>query len=95
MTYIIDIDGTICEEGPVFERSLAKPLRGAVEKVNWIYNTGNIVIFFTARGWQEYKMTEFWLKEHGFLYHQLICGKPIGDKYVDDRSTNSLNNVKS
>ena len=86
MKLVFDLDGTICEERSVFERSLAKPIEGALEFVNKAYDCGEHIIIFTARGWAEYNMTYAWLKENGFKFHQLICGKPIADILYDDRA---------
>ena len=82
----IDIDGTICTEEKTFERSLAQPLKGALEAVNKFYNEGHTVVFYTARGWEQYRMTKAWLDEYGFKYHQLQMGKPIADIFIDDRA---------
>ncbi len=82
----IDVDGTICTEEKTFERPLAKPLAGAVEKVNQLYEKGHTIIFWTSRGWEQYKVTKDWLDKHGFKFHQLLMGKPIGDIFIDDRA---------
>jgi hydroxymethylpyrimidine pyrophosphatase-like HAD family hydrolase len=86
MTVVFDIDGTIAEETPTFERCLASPIEGAKEKMNILYDTGVTIIIYTARGWAEYKMTKRWLDDNGFKYHQLIMGKPIYDVWYDDRA---------
>ena len=82
----IDIDGTICTEEHTFERPLAKPLLGAVEAVSMLKKNGNTIIFWTARGWEQYKVTKVWLENHGFIYDQLVMGKPIVDMMIDDRA---------
>lgn len=86
MKYVIDIDGTVAEELPTFQRCLAKPLPGAVESINKLYDNGHKIIFYSARSWNEYEATEDWLKRYGFKYHQLILGKPAGDFWIDDRA---------
>lgn len=86
MQIIIDIDGTICTEEKTYSRSMAKPLKKAVESVNKIYDKGHTVILYSARSWVEYEMTYDWLQKHGFKYHQLILGKPVGDVWIDDRA---------
>lgn len=90
MKVVLDIDGTICQEMPTFEKVLAPPIPGALEFVNKLYDEGNTIIFFTARGWEQYKLTEFWLQNLGFKYHLLICGKPIADVFIDDKSFKSF-----
>jgi predicted mannosyl-3-phosphoglycerate phosphatase (HAD superfamily) len=86
MNIIIDIDGTVCEEKPTFERALAKPLCGAVDSVNSLYDAGNTIIFYSSRSWAEYNLTKDWLDTNGFKYHQLVLGKPGGEVWIDDRA---------
>ena len=82
---VIDIDGTICEEVPTFQKSIAKIKRNAVKNINKLYKD-NTIILYTARGWAEYKMTESWLKTNKVNYHLLMCGKPIYDIWIDDKA---------
>ena len=85
-TIAIDIDGTICTEERTFDRSLATPLEGAVEALALLKKNNNTVILWTARGWEQYKVTIKWLNDHCFEYDQLIMGKPIMDLFIDDRA---------
>ena len=63
--------------------------KDVIKKINKLYDEGNIIKFFTARGnltkvdWRE--ITENQLKDWGVKYHSLIFGKPFGDIYIDDR----------
>ena len=86
MVIMIDIDGTICTEERPLDRPLAKPLPGAVKAVNRMVDEGNIVVFWTGRGWDQYRVTKHWLDEHGFRYAQLLMGKPIANLIIDDRA---------
>jgi len=86
MRIAIDIDGTICPESPTFEKVMAVPYPKALEEINKWHEEGHEIIFFTARGWEQYKVTEYWLQSNGFKYNRLIRGKPIYDKIIDDRS---------
>lgn len=92
MQIIIDLDGTICTEEKTFSRSLAKPIAGAVESINSLYEKGNTIIIYSARSWMEYEVTSHWLNQNGVKYHQLILGKPIGDVWIDDRAIKFNNN---
>ena len=91
MKYVIDIDGTICEEvGKVIGR---KPYKGRIEKINKLYDEGHIIVYITARGLksgrgeQYYRpITEQQLKEWGCKYHELIFKSHDVDVLVDDRS---------
>ena len=85
-TIAIDIDGTICTEEKTFERPMAKPLKRAVDALRLLKNNNNIIILWTARGWEQYRMTKTWLEQHGFVYDQLVMGKPIVDLMIDDRA---------
>jgi uncharacterized HAD superfamily protein len=86
MQIIIDLDGTVCSEERTFERALACPHEGAMEAVNRLFDAGHTVIIYSARGWGEYRMTKDWLDRHGFKYHSLVLGKPVGDVWIDDRA---------
>lgn len=86
MKIAIDIDGTICKECGTFDKVIEKPFDDAKKEINEWFEQGHEIIFFTARGWEQYKVTEYWLKLHGFKYDRLICGKPIYDIIIDDRS---------
>ncbi len=86
MVILIDIDGTICPEGPPRDRPRAKPLPGAVQAVNRLTDEGHVVVLWTGRGWDEYVATKTWLDEHGFKYAQILMGKPIANLIIDDRA---------
>lgn len=86
MQIIIDLDGTICTEEKTYSRSMAKPIMGAVKAVNDLFDSGNTIIIYSSRSWQEYEMTQHWLKQYNVRYTQLILGKPIGEVWIDDRA---------
>ncbi len=88
MQIIIDLDGTICTEEKTYSRALAKPINGAVDHINKLYDGGNIIIIYSARTWMEFEMTTDWLRKNNIKYHQLVLGKPIGDVWIDDRAIN-------
>jgi len=78
--FIVDIDGTICENIPneegIERMRTAKPFNDSIEHVNRLFDEGNRICFFTARREEHRKVTEQWLKEHGVKYHDLIFNKP-------------------
>lgn len=88
MRYVFDLDGTICEEMPTFERFLANPKQAVVDKINTLYENGHTIIIFTARSWAEYDITKQWLEKYCISYDLLMCGKVIYDVWVDDRALN-------
>jgi uncharacterized HAD superfamily protein len=82
--YLIDIDGTICDDIPNEEpeRMLtASRYDDALETINTWFNEGHIITFFTSRVEEHRIVTEQWLKENGFNYHALLMGKPRGGNY--------------
>jgi hypothetical protein len=86
MQIVMDLDGTLCTEEPTFRRSLAVPLPGAVAACAKLVEAGHTIIIYSSRQWLEYEMTVAWLQQHGFKYHQLVLGKPVGHVWVDDRA---------
>lgn len=82
----VDLDGTLCTEEKTFERSLATPLPGAREALERMRANGHTIVIWTARGWEQYRISKDWLDRHGFPYDQIIMGKPIANLFIDDRA---------
>ncbi len=100
MIYRVDIDDTICKtNGSDYENSV--PLYDRIAKINQLYNDGNTIIYWTARGsnsgidWTDFTMKQ--LDAWGCLRHELSLIKPHYDIYIDDKSINAntfFNNEK-
>jgi len=82
--YMIDIDGTICDDIPNEEPErmrTAEVYPDALEILNKWYSEGHIITFFTSRLEEHRVDTEYWLNKHGFKYHGILFGKPRGGNY--------------
>ncbi len=82
--YMIDIDGTICDDIPNEEperMATAELFDDALETINTWFEEGHIITFFTSRVEEHREVTEQWLKNNGFNYHGLLMGKPRGGNY--------------
>lgn len=82
--YLIDIDGTICDDIPNEEPErmvTAELYPDALEILNKWYDEGHIITFFTSRTEAHREVTEAWLDKHGFKYHGMLMGKPRGGNY--------------
>jgi uncharacterized HAD superfamily protein len=82
--YLIDIDGTICEDVPNEEperMATCAPFPDALEILNKWYDEGHIITMFTSRTEEHRAVTEQWLDKHGFKYHGVLMGKPRGGNY--------------
>ena len=103
MTYVFDIDGTICTKQCELRGGnylLSEPLKDRIAKVNSLYDAGHKIIYMTARGMGRhennpqraiqdfYILTAKQLGEWGCKYHELFLGKPSADYYVDDKGVN-------
>lgn len=94
--YLVDIDGTICEDIPNEEpgrMATAEVSPGALETLNNWYDEGHIITFFTSRTEEHRDVTEKWLEKNGFKYHALLVGKPRGGNYnwIDNAPVKVLN----
>ena len=95
MIYCFDIDGTICNQVSDGDYSKAEPIQHRIKYINELYEKGNEVIFFTARGtvtkidWRD--LTTNQLQDWNVKYHELIFGKPNADVYVDDKAIKDSN----
>lgn len=82
--YLIDIDGTICDDIPNEEperMATANLYPDALKTINGWYEQGHIITFFTSRTEDHREVTEKWLNENNFRYHGLLMGKPRGGNY--------------
>lgn len=82
--YMVDIDGTICDDIPNEEperMATAELYPDALQILNQWYEQGHIITFFTSRTEEHRAVTEKWLEENGFKYHGLLMGKPRGGNY--------------
>ena len=82
--YLIDIDGTVCDDIPNEEPWRMKDAHvfpGALATLNKWFEQGHIITFFTSRTEEHRAVTEQWLNENGFKYHGVLFGKPRGGNY--------------
>lgn len=99
MTYVFDLDNTLCiTENSDYINSI--PSIDKIKIVNTLYDNGNTITIFTARGMgstdnnqlkaiqKYYSLTEKQLSLWGIKYHNLFLGKPLGDIYIDDKGIN-------
>lgn len=82
--FLIDIDGTICDDIPNEEPERmedAAIYEGTLDTINKWHEEGHIITFFTSRTEAHRDVTERWLHKHGFRYHGILFGKPRGGNY--------------
>jgi uncharacterized HAD superfamily protein len=82
--FLIDIDGTICDDIPNEEpeRMIDAALYPeALQTIQKWFAEGHIITFFTSRTEAHREVTELWLKKNGFQWHGLLMGKPRGGNY--------------
>ena len=89
----VDIDETICLTEESRDYSLSIPIVNNIKKVNELFDEGNTIIYWTARGtvtgidWRS--VTESQFEQWGVKYHDLNFGKPSYDLFIDDKNINS------
>ena len=88
----VDIDETICDTpgDDVRDYYSSTPRPETILKVNKLYDDGNRIVYWTARGSRSgkdwYKLTESQLESWGAKYHELRCDKPYYDVFYDDKN---------
>tara|TARA_Y100001938_G_C8036324_1_gene403535 strand:+ start:837 stop:1148 length:312 start_codon:yes stop_codon:yes gene_type:complete len=93
MVIYVDIDETICRTPDNRDYRESEPMMDRIGKINKLYEDGNTIIYWTARGtlsgidWRE--VTEKQFKQWGVKYHKLILKKPYYDLFIDDKNINS------
>lgn len=89
MKIYVDIDETICRSvGGRYEN--ASPLPEHINKINKLYDEGNRIVYYTARGQRSGKdhklLTLQQLRDWGCKYHHLEMNKPDYDLLIDDKT---------
>lgn len=93
--YIVDIDGTICTQNHFKngnrDYEQAKPMKERIKKINQLYEKGDEVHYWTARGSKtgidHLELTKRQLKKWGCRYTSLRVGdKPYYDLWIDDKA---------
>lgn len=92
MIIYIDIDDTICNSPNKPDYHISYPIYENIEKANKLFDAGNTIIYWTARGtvsgidWRS--VTEQQFKDWGVKYHEIKFGKPYYDLFIDDKNMN-------
>jgi hypothetical protein len=93
MIIYVDIDETICYYEEKRDYNIAKPYFSRIEKINSLYDEGNTIVYWTARGTvtQEnwFHVTLNQLNSWNCKFHELRMGKPAYDLFIDDKNINS------
>ena len=98
MIVYVDIDDTICTHGDERHYPDATPIKKNIEKINKLYDEGNTIVYWTARGgttgldWTDltYEQLEKW----GAKYTDLKMGKPPYDIFICDKAVNTADYFK-
>ena len=87
----VDIDETICfyEDKRIYDKAI--PSHDNIAKINRLYDKGNEITYYTARGSGSginyYDLTKEQLDSWGCKYHHLSTGKkPVVDMFIDDKA---------
>jgi len=90
----VDIDDTICKRDcKNLDYNKAYPIRDRIDKINKLYDNGNRIVYWSARGtvtgkdWLGVTLSQ--LQVWGCKFHQLKLGKPYYDLFIDDKNINS------
>lgn len=86
----VDIDETICITPHSRNYSEAKPIYENINKINKLYEEGNTIVYWTARGSRKqidwYVLTKHQLDSWGVKYNELRVDKPYYDLFIDDKT---------
>ena len=87
--FVFDIDGVIALKREDLDYAQAEPNEKMIRIINKLYDFGNEIVLFTARGYVTgidwYPVTKEQMDKWGVKYTELHMGKPNADFYVDDK----------
>lgn len=86
----VDIDETICRTSDDRKYENSKPIIENIKKINKLYDEGNTIVYWTARGSRKqinwYDLTYTQLNSWGAKFHELRVDKPYYDLFIDDKT---------
>lgn len=85
----VDFDGTLATGTWSVENPTAvpgAPILANVRKLDDLVKAGRKIIIHTARPSSDYELIEAWLKYWSIPFHQIITGKLLAARYIDDRA---------
>lgn len=92
MIIYVDIDNTICKTNNT-DYINSKPINNRIDKINQMFENGDKIIYWTARGTLSginyTELTKKQLENWGCKFHKLKMGKPCYDLFIDDKNINS------
>ena len=87
--FVFDIDGVIAKETRDLNYAQAEANQAMINIINKLYDMGNYIVLFTARGYVTgidwTPVTKDQMSKWGLKYHELHFGKPNADYYVNDK----------
>lgn len=86
-TMIVDLDNTITQANYWWTGDITPPRLEAIKTLREYHEKGWNITIFTARHWACYENIISYLTYYGIPFDNVICGKPLGLIYVDDRAT--------
>ena len=102
MKIMVDVDNTICFYKNINQKHAkinkvnyidAVPYKERIVKINKLYEEGNEIIYWTARGSRTginwFNITLKQLNDWGAKFTELKLGKPHYDLFIDDKNINS------
>ena len=96
MLIYVDIDNTICyynNDNSDLNYNNALPYTSRIQKINDLYDEGNTIVYWTARGTKTginwFNVTYKQLTDWKCKFNELRMGKPNYDIFIDDKNFNS------
>ncbi len=83
--YNIDFDHTITADAKGTYSKEPLPRLEMIEKIKEKYISGEIIIIWTARHWDNAPFLAAWLTKHSVPHHGLKMAKGGSDFYIDDK----------
>lgn len=95
MKIYVDLDNTLCITNGM-DYLTSKPIHSRINKINELYDQGNEITIYTARGSvtkiDYYNLTKNQLNKWDVKYHNLSVGeKPDFDLLIDDKAISDIN----
>lgn len=90
--YAVDFDGTIARSMWSIDNPTAvpgEPIWENAHKLLDLYEAGKKIAVHTARPSSDYELIEAYMNHWALPFHQIVTGKLLAFRYIDDRAVNA------
>lgn len=83
---VFDLDGTLARTVWPARREIGEPIAEGIALLVHYADLGLPIVIYTSRPQRDEPYVWAWIEEHGLPVDRVVCEKPLGCAYFDDKA---------